>query len=120
MQPGLEDTLMPEDIIHSKTLSIQGNPNAVVIFRGTGDITTCQTMQQRLLKKTATCERQPCSMNGVYQPMLNFDQTKFYAMSEYWYTAAHMMDKVDVYGSNEFHRFAEVSLVANRLNHFGI
>jgi ectonucleoside triphosphate diphosphohydrolase 4 len=39
-----------------------------------------------LLNLNATCKRKPCSLNGVYQPTINYDAQDFYGFSEFWYT----------------------------------
>ncbi|KAL5966027.1 Ectonucleoside triphosphate diphosphohydrolase 4, partial [Taenia solium] len=89
LQPGLEDTLNPRDLSLSRTLLITGNSSShTVTFLGIGDLSLCIAYQKALLQKHKPCRLDPCSMNGIHQPPVDFEGTQFYAMSEYWYTSS--------------------------------
>ncbi len=53
---------------------------------GEGDFDDCAKQLVSLLNLNATCKRKPCSLNGVYQPTINYDAQDFYGFSEFWYT----------------------------------
>lgn len=53
---------------------------------GQGDFSSCTKNLVSLLNLNATCKRQPCSVNGVYQPAINYESHDFYGFSEFWYT----------------------------------
>ena len=39
-------------------------------LRGTGDFATCESAVKPLLKLSAPCAKEPCSMDGMYQPQV--------------------------------------------------
>ena len=43
-----------------------------VTFRGEGNFTACRAKLYPLLNIPTTCPRSPCSMNGVFQPPINY------------------------------------------------
>jgi len=53
---------------------------------GEGDFDSCAKHLVNLLNLNATCKRKPCSLNGIYQPTINYDLQDFYGFSEFWYT----------------------------------
>ncbi|KAK6166986.1 hypothetical protein SNE40_022172 [Patella caerulea] len=55
-------------------------------FKGTGDFKKCRKMMKPLLNKTLACSYQPCSMNGIHQPGIDHERSKFYGFSEFWYS----------------------------------
>ncbi|KAM7536484.1 hypothetical protein Aperf_G00000084102 [Anoplocephala perfoliata] len=104
LQSDLESTLNARDLVISRTIRIPGDsPSPIVTFLGTGDMALCVEYQKNLLQKQKTCQLQPCSMNGIHQPPVNFDATSFYAISEYWYTSADLGTTVsDTYTFDTF------------------
>ncbi|KAH9281468.1 Ectonucleoside triphosphate diphosphohydrolase 4 [Echinococcus granulosus] len=91
LQPGLEDTLNPRDLSLSRTLLTTENSSShTVTFLGTGDLSLCIAYQKALLQRHKPCRLDPCSMNGIHQPPVDFEGTRFYAMSEYWYTSSDL------------------------------
>ncbi|CAF0793243.1 unnamed protein product [Rotaria sordida] len=63
---------------------IRNNKTITVI--GEGDFHSCAKHLVTLLNLNATCKRKPCSLNGVYQPTINYESQDFYGFSEFWYT----------------------------------
>ncbi|CAF0855109.1 unnamed protein product [Rotaria sp. Silwood1] len=60
--------------------------NKTIIMTGEGDFENCAKHLVTLLNLNATCQRKPCSLDGVYQPQINYDSQDFYGFSEFWYT----------------------------------
>ncbi|XP_072177505.1 ectonucleoside triphosphate diphosphohydrolase 4-like [Diadema setosum] len=72
-------------------------------FKGTGDYMACREAMTPVLGSGATpCQKEPCSLGGVYQPDINFDNSEFYGFSEYWYC---MEDVLRMGGVYEYHKF---------------
>ncbi|KAK6441047.1 Golgi apyrase [Oleoguttula sp. CCFEE 5521] len=53
---------------------------------GTGKFTECLKRTNPLLEKDAPCDDQPCLLNGVHTPAIDFDVNHFVGVSEYWHT----------------------------------
>ncbi|CAF2857012.1 unnamed protein product [Rotaria sp. Silwood2] len=60
--------------------------NKTIIMTGEGDFANCTKHLVMLLNLNATCLNKPCSLNGIYQPQINYDSQDFYGFSEFWYT----------------------------------
>jgi Golgi nucleoside diphosphatase len=52
---------------------------------GSGDVDKCKEQVLALLSLGSSCDIQPCSMNGVYQPSLT-ENMLFYGFSGFAYT----------------------------------
>lgn len=55
-------------------------------FVGLGDYNQCKRSLLPLLNLTVPCQKPPCSMNGIYQANINFNNSEFYGFSEFWYS----------------------------------
>lgn len=55
-------------------------------LNGTGNFDTCLTKTLPLLEKDHICEDDPCLLNGVHVPAIDFDVNHFVGVSEYWHT----------------------------------
>lgn len=53
---------------------------------GTGDFTECLKSTYPLLEKEKACTDQPCLLNGVHTPAIDFGVNHFVGVSEYWHT----------------------------------
>lgn len=53
---------------------------------GTGDFTQCLKSTYPLLEKEKACTDQPCLLNGVHTPAIDFGVNHFVGVSEYWHT----------------------------------
>ncbi|VDL39478.1 unnamed protein product [Hymenolepis diminuta] len=118
LQPGLEDILNSNDLTISRTILATGNSSPpIVTFVGAGNLTLCIDYQKSLLQKQKPCGLNPCSMNGIHQPAVEFEHTSFYAMSEYWYTSSDLGISAvsDIYAFEKFSSNALVRYVQDTL-----
>ena len=60
--------------------------NRAITITGEGDFQSCAQALVTLLNLNTTCKRKPCSLNGIYQPSINYEAHDFYGFSEFWYT----------------------------------
>lgn len=80
-------------------------------FIGTGDFQKCQETLMPLLNLTVPCSKPPCSLNGVYQPHIDYTHSEFYGFSEYWYSMHDVLRIGGQYSSKKMRRNAEVSVL---------
>ncbi len=64
----IPDPCLPLDMRDTVTYHDQ-----MFYLRGLGDYTRCQINLQSVLNNTHPCMKKPCSMNGVYQPEIDFE-----------------------------------------------
>lgn len=62
---------------------IKGQERHVV---GTGQFAECLSSTFPLLGKDKPCTDQPCLLNGVHAPAIDFDINHFVGVSEFWHT----------------------------------
>ena len=55
-------------------------------LNGTGQFDACLAKTLPLLEKDHICEDDPCLLNGVHVPAIDFDINHFVGVSEYWHT----------------------------------
>lgn len=55
-------------------------------LNGTGHFDRCLIKTLPLLEKDHICEDNPCLLNGVHVPAIDFDVNHFVGVSEYWHT----------------------------------
>lgn len=60
---------------------------------GTGQFDQCLNKTYPLLEKDAICEDEPCLLNGVHVPAIDFDVNHFVGISEYWHTTHALFKK---------------------------
>ncbi|CAF3423921.1 unnamed protein product [Rotaria socialis] len=60
--------------------------NKTITIKGEGDFHSCAKHLVTLLNLNTTCKKKPCSLNGIYQPRINYESQDFYGFSEFWYT----------------------------------
>ena len=71
------------DIFLPGSKTINGhNPH----LNGTGQFDKCLVKTLPLLEKDHICEDNPCLLNGVHVPAIDFDVNHFVGVSEYWHT----------------------------------
>lgn len=75
---------------------------------GTGQFDQCLKKTYPLLEKDAICEDEPCLLNGVHVPAIDFDVNHFVGISEYWHTTHALFenghDKEKAYDLTTFQR----------------
>lgn len=59
---------------------------------GTGMFDECLRQTFPLLNKDAPCEDEPCLLNGVHVPAIDFDINHFVGVSEYWHTTHEIFE----------------------------
>ncbi|KAK2189362.1 hypothetical protein NP493_108g02032, partial [Ridgeia piscesae] len=77
-------------------------------LKGTGNYLLCQQSLVPLLNKSVTCQKQPCSMNGVYQPEIKFQRSTFFGFSEFYYSSEDVLRLGGAYHYETFERAAKV------------
>eukprot|EP00124_Ichthyophonus_hoferi_P002653 Ihof_evm5s190 gene=Ihof_evmTU5s190 len=82
---------------------------AVYMVVGTGNFTQCRQAMLPLLNISDTCRVSPtCSFNGVFQPAINFNNTEFWGLSEFWYSTNDVFKLgTTTYDSKTFDGIAE-------------
>lgn len=60
---------------------------------GSGHFDQCLNQTFPLLEKDAICEDEPCLLNGVHVPAIDFDVNHFVGVSEYWHTTHEIFEK---------------------------
>lgn len=53
---------------------------------GTGQFAECLKRTYPLLEKDVPCEDEPCLLNGIHTPAIDFKVNHFVGVSEYWHT----------------------------------
>jgi len=76
--------------------------NRSITITGEGDFYNCSRNLVDLLNLNATCKRKPCSLNGVYQPPINYESDDFYGFSEFWYTMEDILRMGGPYAGSTF------------------
>jgi golgi apyrase len=59
---------------------------------GTGKFDECLKQTSPLLDKDAPCLDEPCLMNGIHVPAIDFDVNHFIGISEYWHTTHEVFE----------------------------
>ena len=77
-------------------------------FLGTGEYIECQKLVLPLLNLTKPCPKQPCSFDGIYQPVMDYSKVEFYGFSEYWYSMHDVLRIGGQYGASKMKQAVEV------------
>lgn len=83
----------------SMPLKVEGSENDLI---GAGNYLQCKAGLEPLVNVSVLCQHDPCSMNGVHQPPIDYANTQFYGFSEFWYT---MEDVYRIGGMYEYSKF---------------
>ncbi|KGO43866.1 Nucleoside phosphatase GDA1/CD39 [Penicillium expansum] len=59
---------------------------------GTGKFDECLRQTFPLLDKDAPCADEPCLLNGIHVPAIDFDVNHFIGISEYWHTTHEIFE----------------------------
>lgn len=101
----IPDPCLPVDM--SDTLQTSPKDGTTYHVRGTGDYYQCRELLLPLLNRTVPCLKEPCSMDGVYQPEINFYKSEFYGFSEFYYTMEDLLHIGGKYNQMKFTRAAK-------------
>ena len=61
-------------------------------LNGTGQFDACLIKTLPLLEKDHICEDDPCLLNGIHIPAIDFDVNHFVGVSEYWHTTHEIFE----------------------------
>lgn len=67
-------------------------PGEAPYLVGTGKFDECLRQTVPLLAKDVPCEDEPCLLNGVHVPSIDFDVNHFVGISEYWHTTHEIFE----------------------------
>lgn len=67
-------------------------PGTTPYLIGTGKFDDCLRQTIPLLDKDVPCEDEPCLLNGVHVPAIDFDVNHFVGISEYWHTTHEIFE----------------------------
>jgi len=76
------DACLPSDMVDDVKLH-----NSTYKLTGTGEFTRCKNLLRTILNESVPCSRSPCSLNGVFQPQIDFKSVEFYGFAEFWYSS---------------------------------
>ncbi|MCJ1275692.1 Golgi apyrase [Puttea exsequens] len=108
----LQDPCLPEGL----TTTVKGDvflPGSDTVnghnsyLNGTGKFDECLMKTLPLLEKDHICEDDPCLLNGVHVPAIDFDVNRFVGVSEYWHTTHEIFEeghKEKAYDFNTYQR----------------
>lgn len=85
---GLRMTLGGTILSHGK----QAPANQHILL-GTGQFDECLKRTFPLLEKDTPCPDEPCLVNGIHVPAIDFDVNHFIGISEYWHTTHEIFEK---------------------------
>src|SRR5207237_4146402 len=72
---------------------------------GTGRFEECLRKVFPLLEKDAPCPDEPCLLNGVHVPAIDFDVNHFIGISEYWHTTHEIFEMAHKDKSYDFNTY---------------
>ncbi|XP_051524649.1 ectonucleoside triphosphate diphosphohydrolase 4-like isoform X1 [Myxocyprinus asiaticus] len=81
-----------------------GPPDQKVHLRGTGDFERCRLLLQPFLNRTNDTNT---SLNGVYQPPIDFPNSQFYGFSEFYYCTEDVLRMGGDYNSSKYAKAAQ-------------
>lgn len=79
-------------------------------LRGTGDFQQCRELLQPLLNRTNETQS---SLNGVFQPPVQFHNSEFYGFSEFYYCTEDVLRMGGDYSAARFTKAAQVGKMAS-------
>ncbi|KAI4879478.1 hypothetical protein NFI96_010655 [Prochilodus magdalenae] len=94
------DPCMPTDLQDEV-----GLPGQKLHLRGTGDFDRCRLLLQPFLNRT---NETSTSLNGVYQPPIDFTNSQFYGFSEFYYCTEDVLRMGGDYNSTKYANAAKV------------
>ena len=76
------DACLPPGMVDDVTIH-----NGTYKLTGSGEFSRCKTLLRLILNESSPCHRPPCSLNGVFQPVIDFNKAEFYGFAEFWYSS---------------------------------
>jgi len=74
---------------------------------GSGLFAECLDSTYPLLEKTKACTEEPCLLNGVHTPAIDFDVNHFVGVSEYWHTTHEIFSMAHKDRAYDFHTYSK-------------
>lgn len=74
---------------------------------GTGKFQECLQRTKPLLEKDVPCLDDPCLLNGVHVPLIDFDVNHFVGVSEYWHTTHEIFEMAHKDKSYDWHTYQD-------------
>ncbi|XP_036383831.1 ectonucleoside triphosphate diphosphohydrolase 4 isoform X2 [Megalops cyprinoides] len=81
-----------------------GPPGQRVHLRGTGDFDVCRQLLQPFLNRTNETQS---SLNGIYQPPIDYQNSQFYGFSEFYYCTEDVLRMGGDYNATKYSRAAK-------------
>jgi hypothetical protein len=75
-------------------------------LHGTGDLDQCLSYTHPLLNKNIECPTEPCLLDGVHTPQIDWSTSTFVGISEYWYSSHDILGLGGVYDFKEYEKKA--------------
>ncbi|KAI8886310.1 hypothetical protein K501DRAFT_244253 [Backusella circina FSU 941] len=75
-------------------------------LHGTGDFNQCLSYTHPLLNKNMECPTEPCLLDGVHTPQIDWTESTFVGISEYWYSSHDILGLGGVYDFKEYEKKA--------------
>lgn len=72
---------------------------------GTGKFPECLKRTYPLLEKDVPCEDEPCLLNGIHTPAIDFKVNHFVGVSEYWHTTHEIFSMAHKDKAYDFHTY---------------
>lgn len=82
-----------------------GPASSKLYLRGTGDFDQCRQLLQPFLNRTNATRT---SLNGIYQPFIDYNNSQFYGFSEFYYCTEDVLRMGGDYNSSKYARAAKV------------
>lgn len=80
-------------------------PDGSAYLLGTGNFESCLHRTVPLLEKDVPCEDEPCLLNGVHVPAIDFEVNHFVGISEYWHTTHEIFEMGHKDKAYDFHTY---------------
>lgn len=92
----MPDPCLPRGSLMSLNGTLISDPNNIATKKthllGTGEFDECLHQTYPLLQKEVPCFDEPCLLNGVHVPAIDFDVNHFVGISEYWHTTHEIFE----------------------------
>lgn len=79
-------------------------------LRGTGDFDQCRLILQPFLNRTNATQT---SISGVYQPVIDYNNSQFYGFSEFYYCTEDVLRMGGDYNASKYTQAAKVNTTYN-------